>query len=204
LLKEHATVFGWEARVKKTATMILAGAALWLGPLCAGPASAATTAPVAARDGHRDFDFLFGTWRTHYKLLRKRLSNNHDWYACEGHSVIRPFWNGSGNLEDGDLQCPSRYIGGMTLRLYNADTHQWSLYWGTRKLGLVPPAQVGHFDAHGVGEFFANDTYEGKPIVVRFKWTLGSGDHPHFEQAFSTDKGKTWETNWTTDYTRAH
>ncbi len=30
----------------------------------------------------------------------------------------------------------------------------------------------------------------------------GAGDHPRFEQAFSADGGRTWETNWTTDYTR--
>ena len=179
-------------------------AALSIGSLCAVPTYAATVTLVTptTRDGRKDFDFLFGTWRTHYRLLRKRLSNNHDWYSCEGTSVIRPFWGGSGNLEDGDLRCPNRYIGGMTLRMYNADTHQWSLWWGTRKLGLVPPPQVGHFDAADEGEFFANDTYAGKPIVVRFKWTLLPGDHPHFEQAFSTDNGKTWETNWTTVYDR--
>jgi hypothetical protein len=171
-------------------------------------APAATEQPFAiaptARDGHKDFDFLFGTWRTHYRLLKHRLSNDHEWYGCDGTSVVRPFWNGSGNLEDGDLHCPDRYIGGMTLRLYNADSRQWSLWWGTKKLGLVPPQQVGHFEGNGVGEFFANDSYAGKPIIVRFKWALLEGDHPYFEQAFSPDNGKTWETNWTTVYTRVN
>jgi hypothetical protein len=91
----------------------------------------------------------------------------------------------------------------MTLRLYDAASQQWSLYWGTTKLGLALPAQLGHFDGDGVGEFFANDTFKGRPIIVRFRWELRAGDHPHFEQAFSPDKGKTWETNWICDYTRA-
>ncbi|HEU5481260.1 MAG TPA: hypothetical protein VFU90_15550 [Candidatus Tumulicola sp.] len=190
-------------RLAAAATLTIAAFALG-GPLAAAPASpAASLIAPTTRDGHKDFDFLFGTWHTHYLILRKRLSHNHDWYACNGTSVIRPFWGGSGNLEDGDLHCPDRYIGGMTLRMYNAGTHQWSLWWGTRTLGLVPPPQVGHFDAKGTGEFYADDTYAGKPIVVRFKWSLRSGDHPRFEQAFSPDGGKTWETNWTTDYTRA-
>jgi hypothetical protein len=189
--------------LKNVGTSILIAAALSIGLFCATPANGATSATPAAQDNSKGFDFLFGTWRTHYRILRKRLSNDHEWYSCEGTSVIRPFWSGSANLEDGDLHCPDRYVGGMTLRLYNSGTHEWSLWWGTRKLGLAPPPpQVGHFDANGVGEFFARDTYAGKPVIVRYKWTLQPGDHPYFEQAFSADNGKTWETNWTTVYTR--
>lgn len=58
-------------------------------------------------------------------------------------------------------------------------------------------------DEHGAGQFYAHDKHEGKPIVARFKWALLQGDHPYFEQAYSTDDGKTWETNWTCLYTRA-
>jgi hypothetical protein len=159
--------------------------------------------PIAptARDGSQDFDFEYGTWRTHYRLLKYRLVGDHEWYDCYGTSVIRPFWGGSGNLEDGDLKCPTRYVGGMTLRLYDARTHQWTLWWGTRKLGIAPPPQLGHFNADGVGEFYAYDSWQGKPEITRFQWTRVNGN-PHFEQAFSTDRGKTWETNWTTDYER--
>ena len=156
----------------------------------------------SARDGHKAFDFLVGTWKTHYMRLRHALANNHDWYACEGTAVVRPFWGGSGNLEDGDLRCPSQYIHGMTLRLYDAAQHQWALYWGTQKIGLAPGSpQVGRFNKNGVGDFLAPDTRNGKPIIVRYRWQLRNGN-PRFEQAFSADKGKTWETNWTTDYTR--
>lgn len=166
------------------------------------PVAAHNVAPPA-RDGHKDFDFLLGSWHTHYRILRKRLSNDHQWYACSGTSVVRPFWNGYGNLEDGDLRCAGSHIVGMTLRLYSLQTHQWSLWWGTKTRGLVPPAQVGHFDERGIGLFYARDKHDGKPIIVRFKWTLLSGDHPYFEQAFSPDGGRTWETNWTCVYTRA-
>lgn len=174
------------------------------------PAPAPTLAPIPApnypgtpttRNGAGDFNFEFGTWRTHYRLLSKRLAHNHDWYDCYGTSVIRPFWGGRGNLEDGDLKCPKRFIGGLTLRLYDAQTHQWTLWWGTRELGVSPPPQVGNFDADGVGRFYAYDTWQGQPIINRFQWTKVNGN-PHFEQAYSVDHGKTWETNWTTDYER--
>jgi hypothetical protein len=188
--------------LKAVIATILVASALLIGSLPPTPTLAQAAASATARDGHADFDFLFGTWETHYRLLRRRLSNDHEWYDCYGTSVVRPFWNGSGNLEDGDLRCPGSHIVGMTLRMYNAGTHQWSLWWGTKKRGLVPPPQVGHFDGKGVGEFYAHDTHAGKPIIIRFKWTLLPGDHPYFEQAFSPDDGTTWETNWTTVYTR--
>jgi hypothetical protein len=156
------------------------------------------------RDGAEGFDFLIGTWHTEYKRLLHPLANDHQWYTCSGSSVVTRFWDGDGNIEDGDLRCPAtgQYIRSVTVRLYNPASRQWSLYWGTKDRGLTMPAQVGRFSANGVGEFLADDTWEGKPIVVRYQWTLSSDGNPHFEQAFSPDSGKTWETNWICDYTR--
>jgi hypothetical protein len=197
--------------MKRLAHLLTAAAILAAVPAAAATAPAPTVpAPIVTpeypvapttRDGSRDFDFEFGIWRTHYRLLKYRLAGDHEWYDCYGTSVIRPFWNGGGNLEDGDLHCPNRYVGGLTLRTYDSSTHQWTLWWGTRKLGVASPAQLGHFDANGVGEFYAYDSWQGTPEITRFQWTRVNGN-PHFEQAFSTDGGKTWETNWTTDYER--
>ncbi len=186
--------------------VLLMGAALFATSTGAAPVPAAIPAPnypvsPTARDGSRDFDFEFGTWRTHYRILKRRLAGDHTWYDCYGTSVVRPFWGGSGNLEDGDLKCPTRYVGGMTLRLYDGRTHQWTIWWGTRKLAVSPPQQVGHFNANGMGDFYAYDSWQGKPVICRFEWTIHNGN-PHFAQAYSTDKGKTWETNWTTEYER--
>jgi len=167
----------------------------------AGGASAQNAASATSRDGSRDFNFLAGTWKTHYRLLKTRLANSHDWYDCYGTSKVTQFWSGSGEIEEGDLKCPGSHIVGVTIRVYNAQTHQWSLWWGTQKRGIVPPPQVGHFE-NGVGNFYARDKHNGKPIIVRFQWTLKHGS-PYFAQAFSPDNGKTWETNWTTVYTRA-
>jgi hypothetical protein len=178
--------------------------------ISAAPTPAPTVAPLPApnyepvptpRDGQHGFDFEFGTWRTHYRLLKDRLVGSHYWYDCYGTSIITPFWGGSGNIEDGDLRCSNRYIDGVTVRLYSPRTHQWTLWWGTRALGLSPPQQVGHYDAAHVGQFYAHDFWKGTPVICRFKWTIVNGV-PHFEQAYSTDGGRSWEPNWTTDYAR--
>ena len=46
------------------------------------------------------------------------------------------------------------------------------------------------------GEFFGDDTFAGKPILVRYIWSEITGTSARWEQAFSTDRGTTWETNW--------
>ena len=162
------------------------------------PAGAQSAASPTMRDGHKDFDFLLGTWQTRYRILKERLRGSHEWYGCSGASVVRTFWKGYGNLEDGDLRCPGSHVIGMTLRLYNPATRQWSLWWGTRKLGLVPPPQVGHF-TNRVGDFYAPDTSNGTPVIVRFRWNEPVPGHPRFEQAFSTDGGRSWEVTRISD-----
>ena len=99
------------------------------------------------------------------------------------------------------MRCPAQYIRGVTVRLYDVATQQWLLYWGTQKNGLAPGLpQAGRFNANGVGDFLAPDTVDGKPVLVRYRWIVRA--NPRFEEAFSTDNGTTWETVWTTDYTR--
>ena len=41
-----------------------------------------------------------------------------------------------------------------------------------------------------------------KPIRVRFTWSKMTPASAHWEQAFSPDGGKTWETNWIMDMQR--
>ena len=95
------------------------------------------------------------------------------------------------------------HIEGLTLRLYDPQTHQWSLYWATSKSGAMGVPTIGEFK-NGRGEFFDTEPSgpNGKSILCRFVWTNTNTDTPHFEQSFSEDGGKTWEVNWITDQTR--
>lgn len=169
----------------------------------ASPMNASSLVTPTQRDGHNDFNFLFGRWHTHYRILRHRLAHDTEWDECDGEASVVPFWESYGNLETGTLHCPPPrgYIESMTLRWYNGGTHQWSLWWGTKTIGVAEPPQVGHFNADGLGEFFADDTFNGKPIIVRYQWNMVNG-LPHFEQAYSDDGGKAWETNWICEYTK--
>jgi hypothetical protein len=155
-----------------------------------------------ARDGQHDFDFELGTWTIHLKRLMHPLTSSTSWVEFDGTSVTRKLWNGRAEIEEFETDSPAAgHIEGLTLRTYNPQTHQWSLYWANSEDGVIVPPQVGQFE-NGRGEFYAMDTLNGKPIIVRFVWSKTTTNSPHFEQAFSADGGKTWEVNWITDQTR--
>jgi len=161
-------------------------------------ASQATTS-AEARDGSHDFDPLLGTWKYHLKRRLHPLTGSNEWVEFEGTGVCRKIFDGA-QIDQGEWNGPNGRIVGLTLRVYNPQSHQWRLYWDNQKVGVLDPPQVGEFK-DGVGEFYAQDTINGKTILIRFHWT-NLTTTPHFEQSFSDDGGKSWEVNWITDQTR--
>lgn len=174
-----------------------------LPPVAAQTASGAAVAAAAGaeRDGQHDFDFELGSWKIHLKRRLNPLTGSDKWVEFDGTSVTRKVWDGRSQIEEFETDGAGGHIEGMTVRLYNPKTHQWSLYWANSKNGIMEPPQVGEFK-DGVGEFDAMDTLDGKAILVRFLWSKTDSTMPHFEQSFSADGGKTWEVNWITDQTR--
>ena len=81
------------------------------------------------------------------------------------------------------------------------ETRQWSIYWASNQKGTLDPPVVGSF-ANGVGVFEGRDQLEGRPIVMRFVWSGITETSARWEQAFSPDEGRTWETNWIMTMTR--
>jgi hypothetical protein len=158
--------------------------------------------PVALPDGQHDFDFELGSWKIHLKRRLNPLTGSNTWVEFDGTSVTRKVWDGRAQIEEFETDSPtSGHIEGLTLRTYNPKTHEWYLTWANSKDGLLVPPQIGRFK-DGTGEFYAQDTLNGKMILVRFIWSKTDTKVPHFEQSFSEDGGKTWEVNWITDQTR--
>jgi len=156
------------------------------------------------RDGQHDFDFEIGTWKIHLKRLDHRLVGSTNWVEFDGTSVTRKVWNGRSQIEEFETDSPAGgHIEGLTLRLYDPQTHQWSLYWATSKSGALGAPTIGEFK-NGRGEFFDTEPSgpNGRSILVRFVWSDITPTSAHFEQSFSDDGGKTWEVNWITDQTR--
>ncbi|MFL6303532.1 MAG: hypothetical protein ACJ72H_08315 [Candidatus Sulfotelmatobacter sp.] len=185
---------------------LLCAAGLMLPSWTAFSQAARPQAATAARDGQHDFDFELGSWKIHLKKLVHPLTGSNTWVEFDGTSETRKVWDGRAQLEefetDGVKGNSGGHIEGLTLRLYNPETRQWSLYWGTSKSGaLAIPATVGEFK-DGRGEFFDQEPFNGRMIFVRFVWSEITPNSGHFEQSFSDDGGKTWEVNWITDQTR--
>lgn len=153
------------------------------------------------RDGQHDFDFELGSWKIHLKRRVNPLTGSDKWIEFDGTSVTRRVWDGRAQIEEFETDGAGGHIEGLTLRLYNPQSHQWSLSWANSKNGALVPAQIGEFK-DGKGEFYAQDTLNGRMIIVRFIWSETNTNKPHFEQSFSDDGGKTWEVNWITDQTR--
>ncbi len=164
---------------------------------------AANAAPQSTteRDGQHDFDFELGSWKIHLKRRLHPLTGSNTWIDFDGTSVTRKVWEGRSQIEEFETDGAGGHIEGLTLRLYNPQTHQWSLNWANAKDGTLVAPQVGQFK-DGRGEFYGQDTLNGKLIYIRFIWSNTDSNTPHFEQSFSDDGGKTWEVNWITDQTR--
>jgi hypothetical protein len=158
--------------------------------------------PRVERDGQHDFDFEIGSWKIHLKRRLKPLTGSNTWVEFDGTSVTRKVWDGRANLEEFETDGPTGHIEGLTLRLYNPQTQQWSLYWANSKDGTMGgPPNIGEFK-NGRGEFYCQGTFNGRAILIRYVWSDITPNSAHFEQSFSDDGGKTWEVNWITDQTR--
>jgi hypothetical protein len=151
--------------------------------------------------GANDFDFLIGRWRIHHRRLKERLADNHEWIEFEGTCAMQKILGGAGNMDDNVLDFPGDAYRAVSLRTYDATKKQWLIWWiDARDPSHLDPPVVGGFK-NGIGTFYANDTFKGKPIRIRFLWTNLTAE-PHWEQAFSDDGGKTWETNWIMEFVK--
>ncbi len=134
------------------------------------------------QDGRADFDFYIGKWKVHHRLLRKRLKGSQEWEECEG------------------MAAAGRVVG-MTVRLFDPQSQQWSIWWADSVNGGLQPPMYGEFK-EGRGIFYNQETLEGKKIFIRFIWSSLTENRCRWEQAFSADGGSTWETNWIMEFAR--
>ncbi len=147
-----------------------------------------------------NFDFLVGTWDSVQRRLVKPLAGSDEWYEFAGTTRCYSMFGGAANVDE--VSFPEKGFHGLSVRLLNPETDEWSIYWANSRNGILAlPPVVGRF-TDGVGEFFSEEDWEGQPIVVRYRWSDITETSARWTQAFSTDKGETWETNWEAEFTR--
>ncbi len=176
--------------------LLLSGVILMLQPL-----HKSVQQPTSRRDGQHDFDFEIGRWKTHLSRLVHPLTGSTTWVEYDGTTVVRPVWNGRANLVELGADGPGGHFEGLSLRLYNPASRQWSLNFASSSTGVLAQPSIGEFKNEG-GEFYDQETLNGRAILVRFVIMPITADSCRFEQAYSDDGGKTWEVNWIATDTR--
>ena len=180
--------------------MLLAAEFAYAGD-AAKPAAADRAEASAPRDGQRDFDFEIGTWKTHVKRLLHPLTGSTTWTEYDGTSVVSKVLDGRANLVELRMDGAQGHFEGISLRLYNPQSRQWSLNFSNAAGGTLGTPTIGEFK-DGRGEFYDQETLNERAILVRFVITPVDHDLCRFEQSFSADGGKTWEANWIATDTR--
>jgi hypothetical protein len=194
--------------IRRIGTCILVGVISCVlhsvSPFAQAVAAAAPSSPQL-RDGRHDFDFDFGTWKTHTSRLQHPLTGSTTWIETEGTTVVRKVWNGRGNLAVLESDGPTGHLELLALRLYDPQARQWNVNFATSNVGVlnspVGRPVIGEFK-DGQGVFYDQEPYNDRAILIRFTFIPLTPDSARSEQAFSSDGGKTWETNWINIYTR--
>jgi hypothetical protein len=154
-----------------------------------------------AIDGQHDFDFDLGVWRTHIRRLVDPLSGSSQAVELDGTVTVRPVWGGRAQLEEIEADGPKGHWEGLSLFLYNPGAHQWSQSFVNSKVGQLSGSMIGSF-SNGRGELFAQDTIDGRTVLVRATWSEIRPDSHQYEEDFSTDGGRTWLLSFVAHKTR--
>ena len=187
---------------------VAVGALSFVGEWPAASAGDGTTSGGAVPPGYslsqtgdmHDFDFFVGGWTTVQRRLKVRGAGGSDWEEFPAVECLTLYLGGVATVDE--LYMPTKKRAGLTLRAFDVEKRQWSIYWMSSATGRLDPVPVvGGFDGKR-GEFYADDREDGRPIKVRYQWDKLDNDHARWEQAYSYDN-KTWETNWIADFTRA-
>ena len=183
--------------------------AVWFTGICAGLSTAnADTSHMAlppgystSRTGDRhDFDYFVGGWVTKQRRLKVRGVSSSEWEEFPATLCMTPYLDGLATVDE--LFMPTKNRAGLTLRAFDVEKRQWSIYWVNSATGKLDPIPVvGGFQGNH-GEFYAQDEDNHRPVRVRYTWDKIDRDHARWSQAFSYDN-QTWETNWISDFTRA-
>jgi hypothetical protein len=181
------------------------------------PDSQTATTPKVT-DGSHDFDFLYGKWRMPNHRLKQRLAGSQEWADFVTCDEAAPLPGGIGNTDFWRASYWKDFVG-VTVRTYDRESGLWRIYWvdNTFSKGIIDKPVVGKFQGN-VGIFEGEDTYNGRPVLVRFIWTVNPAPRQtawekslnpqdarvvaKWEQAFSVDGGKSWETNWYNEFIR--
>lgn len=156
---------------------------------------------AAVTPSKHDFDFLLGNWQVQNKRLKARLVGSKEWLEFparleEGRKIL----NGLALMDQYKAEFNGEYFEGVSLRIFNPATEQWTIYWMDTNHPVITEQVVGVFK-DGVGEFYGEELFAGKPVKLRFIWSEITAQSARWEQAYFDEAREAWETNWIMEFT---
>ena len=150
--------------------------------------------------GVTDFDFLLGSWIVRNRRRTNPFSPEKEgiWEEFPAFSTSAKQLDGRVRVEQYEATFPNgQRVLGLTIRAFDQATQQWSIVWLDNRNPPDFRPLVGRFE-YGIGLFYQiiESPVDGKPVHVRFTWDQVTSESARWQQAFSFDGGKTWETNW--------
>jgi hypothetical protein len=150
---------------------------------------------AAASDQAHDFDFALGRWKARILHLKRSPAKSDDWAVWTGNVMAAKVWDRRSNIQEIYVNTPSGPITELRLCLYQPQLRQWYLYWADSDDGVLDKPMIGRFK-DGVGSFYDQEDYNGRAIFLRQRYSEITAHSYHWQQAFSSDGGATWQPNW--------
>jgi len=181
-------------------TLLAAAILLGAGSILAAHDRDTPASERSSASGPHGFDFEFGTWRVHHRVKR---AIDGGWLEFDGICTTHGLMQGTANVEEHRFDKPSGVTYGVAMRTYDPKTGLWASWWIDSRdpHGALDPPVKGRFE-DDVGTFYSDGVVNGKPTRTRFIWSHITRDSARWEQAYSTDAGKTWDTNWIMEFRR--
>ncbi len=150
---------------------------------------------AATRSSEKDFDFFYGSWNVAGKKLKSRLHHSNEWISFTAKLKCSGMIGGYANIEPFYTKANGKDFEAFTLRVFDSTARLWSIYYAYPANVSMQNPQVGSFQ-NNIGWFYARDVWEGKNIIIVYRWDRTDSEKPTMCQAFSDDNGKTWEWNY--------
>lgn len=161
-----------------------------------------TPPPAGVPKRTSGFDFLVGRWAVANRRLRSPLTGSDEWYETPAVAVSGTLHNGAMSIDE--MWYPELGFAGSSIRVHTPHDDAWTIYWVNSTSGHLQPPVRGRWAADEQ-TFVATgpDTFNDTAILARYRWHSITSDSAVWEQAFSTDEGASWETNWVMSWTRS-
>src|ERR1700722_12605262 len=146
------------------ATTLTAAAAFGVGAAPNVASLPMADLPAPTGDIH-DFDFHIGAWTMVNRRLKKRWVADPEWDEFPGEDRYVQYLGGLVNVDEAVF--PTKGFSGLTVRVFDLQRRQWSIYWINSRGGALVDPMIGGFRGN-LGVFYGDDADDARPVRARY------------------------------------